>query len=459
VKLPIQPSLSIQALAWSSVSAPLTRCRPAQNPPVIRTSRSPSGRRAERDGTTGRPPVRSTPAGVVTMRVLQPERRLTNIDTSMCRGAHHRARKPFRQGSPPLHSSHRDVTAPRRGKGVRVGRQRSGSVTLSDVAKLAGVSVATASKALNARAEVAPATRERVVRAATELSFQPNVLARGLISGRTRTVGLLTDELAGRFSIPILLGAENALGNGQMSVLLCDARGDSIRRQHYIRTLMARQVDGFIVVGDSNDVRPSLTSEIPVPVVYAYCESTDPRDLSVLADDEGGARLAIEHLVSHNRRRIGHITGPESYRAARDRVIGLRAVLRESGLTLAGDPLYGEWSQRWGRHAARMLLTAHPDVDAVFCGNDQIATGVADTLRDLGQSVPDDVAVVGYDNWIDFAADCRPPLTTVDLNLEHLGATAAHHLFAALEGDRASGVIRQPGRLVVRESTGPLPRR
>jgi LacI family transcriptional regulator len=342
-------------------------------------------------------------------------------------------------------------------KGFSVGRHPSQSVTLSDVAGRAGVSVATASKAINARAEVAPATRERVLRAAAELSFQPNVLARGLISGRTRTVGLLTDELAGRFSIPILLGAENALGNEQMSVLLCDARGDAIRRQHYIRTLLARQVDGFIVVGDSNDLRPSLTKDIPVPVVYAYGESTDAGDLSILADDEGGARLATEHLVSHNRRRIGHITGPESYRAARDRVTGLRAVLAEAGLTLAGDPLYGEWSQRWGRHAARMLVTAHPDLDALFCGNDQIAAGAADTLRDLGRRIPDDVAIVGYDNWEVIAADCRPPLTTVDLNLERLGATAVKHLFAALDGKRPSGVIRQSVRLVVRESTGPLP--
>jgi DNA-binding LacI/PurR family transcriptional regulator len=138
-------------------------------------------------------------------------------------------------------------------------RQRS--VTLTDVARLAGVSVATASKALNGRDEVAPATRDRVVAAAEKLSFQPNALARGLISGRTRTIGLLTDELgglSGRFAMPVLLGVENALGNEQMSVLLCDARGDPIRRRHYIRTLLARQVDGFIVLGDSNDMRSSL---------------------------------------------------------------------------------------------------------------------------------------------------------------------------------------------------------
>ncbi len=340
-----------------------------------------------------------------------------------------------------------------------MGRHKSQAVTLTDVARRAGVSVATASKALNDRDQVAPATRQRVLLAASELSFQPNALARGLISGRTRTIGLLTDELGGRFSIPILLGAENALGNEQMSVLLCDARGDAIRRRHYVSTLLARQVDGFIVLGDSNDLRPSLTRDIPVPVVYVYGESDDPGDVSVLADDEGGARLAAEHLVALGRRRIAHVTGPHSYRAARDRAIGLREVLDGNGLDLAGgEPRYGEWSQRWGRHAAQMLFAADPDIDAVFCGNDQIATGVAQTLRDLGRLIPDDVALVGYDNWEEFAADCRPPLTTVDLNLQQLGATAVKQLFAALDGERTSGVIRQPCRLVVRESTGPVTR-
>jgi len=330
-------------------------------------------------------------------------------------------------------------------------RQRS--VTLTDVARLAGVSVATASKALNGRDEVAPATRDRVVAAADKLSFQPNALARGLISGRTRTIGLLTDELGGRFAIPVLLGVENALGNEQMSVLLCDARGDPIRRRHYIRTLLARQVDGFIVLGDSNDMRSSLTADIPVPVVYVYGESDDPADLSLLADDAGGARLATEHLVSLGRKHIGHITGPASYRAARDRVTGLRAVLSEAGLSLVGDPLYGEWTQNWGRQAGRMLAQAHPELDAVFCGSDQVATGVAQALADLGRRVPGDVALVGFDNWEIFAADCRPPLTTVDVNLEQLGAAAVSHLFAALDGDRRAGVIRQACRLVVREST------
>ena len=332
-----------------------------------------------------------------------------------------------------------------------MGRRRSQAVTLADVARRAGCSVATASKALNDRAQVAAATRQRVRDAATALSFHT--------PGQTRAIGLLTDELGGRFSIPILLGAEKALAgeNERMSLLLCDARGDAARRHHYIGVLLAHRVDGIIVVGDRNDLGPALPRDLPVPVVYAYGQSAHPDDLSVVADDEGGARLAAEHLVAIGRRRIAHITGPRAFRATRDRIAGLRAVLAAHGLTLAGgQPRHGAWSQQWGRHATRRLLTEHPDVDAIFCGNDQIAAGAAQALGAAGRRIPGDLAIVGYDNWTEFAADCRPPLTTLDLDLEQLGATAVRHLLAALDGRPARGVLRQPCRLIVRESTVPI---
>ncbi|MCO1577359.1 LacI family transcriptional regulator [Crossiella sp. SN42] len=339
-----------------------------------------------------------------------------------------------------------------------MGRRRSEAVTLADVARLAGVSIATASKAINDRDEVAAATRARVLRAATELSFQPNALARSLTSGTTRAIGLLTDDLGGRFAMPILLAAENALANEEMSVLLCDARGDPVRRRQHIRTLLARQVDGFLIVGHSNDIRPSVTADIPVPVVYAYCQSADPADLCLVSDDAGGARLAIEHLISLRRRHIAHITGPQGYQAARVRAVTVRQVLAEHGLPLAGgEPRYGEWSQRWGRQAARELVTDTQDVDAVFCGNDQIAAGVTQVLPELGLRVPEDVAVVGYDNWEIFAEDGDPSLTTIDLDLPQLGTAAVRHLLAALRGAPATGAVRHPGRLVVRESTARAP--
>lgn len=328
------------------------------------------------------------------------------------------------------------------------------AVTLSDVAERAGVSIATASKALNDRSQVAPATRERVVAAATEMSFSPNQAARNLLAGKTGTVGLLTSDLEGRFVIPILMGAEDAFGEGQVNVFLCDARGDTIREKHHLKALLNRRVDGIIVVGAKTDPRRSLGHDLPVPVVYAYGPSDDPGDLSLIPDNRAGGRLAAEHLIACGRRRIAHITGDPSYRASHDRVEGVLDALAAAGLELVGEPMYSEWSEHWGRAAAAVVFDRYPDVDGIVCGSDQIARGVLDTARDIGRGVPDDVAVIGYDNWEVLATNSRPELTTIDANLEQLGREAARRLFEAIEsGETGQGVRELPVRLVIRSTT------
>lgn len=328
--------------------------------------------------------------------------------------------------------------------------------TLTDVAKLAGVSVATASKAINGRGEVRATTRVRVLEAAELLSFAPNALARGLLSGRTGTVGLLTSDLEGRFSIPILMGAEDAFGAGQVSVFLCDARGDAIREKHHVQALLSRRVDGLIVVGSRTDPRPPLAGNIPVPVVYVYAPSADPDDISITADNVGGGRLAIEHLLSCGRRNIAHITGEAGFQAARDRVDGATAALAAAGLRMVGDrPYFGSWEESWGRAAAHMIVEQHPDVDAIFCGSDQIGRGVLDALRDLGRDVPGAISVIGFDNWEAISADSRPRLTSVDMNLKHLGAVAGKRLFEAIDGATPHSE-ELPCRVVMRESTLPV---
>ena len=328
--------------------------------------------------------------------------------------------------------------------------------TLSEVAKLAGVSVSTASKAINGRGDVSEETRRRVVETADRIGFTPNQLARSLLAGRTGTVGLLTSDLEGRFVLPILMGAEDAFGAGQVSVFLCDARGDAIREQHQLKALLNRRVDGIIVVGRQTDPRPSLGHRLPVPVVYAYAPSEDPEDVSLTPDNEAGGRLSIEHLIACGRSRIGHITGDPSYAAAQDRAVGIRQALEAAGLELQGEPMFSEWSERWGRDAAAMLLEQHPEVDAIACGSDQIARGVLDTLRDLGRRVPEDVAVIGFDNWEVLTTNARPELTSIDANLQQLGRESARALFQAMGPDPAAGSrgIRQlPVRLVIRGST------
>jgi LacI family transcriptional regulator len=326
--------------------------------------------------------------------------------------------------------------------------------TLSDVARLAGVSVATASKSLNGRQQVKAETRERVLSAAEQLSFSPNVLARHLLSGRSGAIGLVTHDLEGRFSIPTLMGAEDAAGTGKTSVLLCDARGDALREQYHVQALLGRRVDGLMIVGARPDPRPSLGA-LPVPVVYAYAPSEDPDDMSVVSDNVLGGRQVGEHLLACGRTRVAVVTGDASYGAAHDRVAGVRSALDAAGVPITGEPLYGAWTEEWGRTAAALVLAQHPDVDGIVCGSDQIARGVLDQLRESGRRVPEDVAVTGHDNWEILALNARPHLTSVDMNLEEVGRRAAALLFDAIEGQVRSGTEVVPSRLVPRGSTGP----
>ncbi|MGD0344964.1 MAG: LacI family DNA-binding transcriptional regulator [Acidimicrobiales bacterium] len=325
---------------------------------------------------------------------------------------------------------------------------------MRDVANVAGVSIGTVSKSLNGQKGVSTRTRAEVIKVAEQLGFHSNALARNLLTGRSFTVGLITNDSFGRFSIPVMLGAEDALQAGQIAVLLCDGRDDAIREQHYLRTLLSRRVDGIIVTGRRDDPRPPLSTDVPIPIVYAMSESTNPEDVSVLPDDEGGGRLAVEYLLATGRRRIGHITGPSGFRAVRLRAAGATNALAEAGLLMAGDgAIHGEWSEEWGRQAASILLHQTPDVDAVFCGSDQIARGVADFLREIGCKVPDDIMLVGFDNWTVMAEASRPPLTTIDMNLAQIGKTAAQILLAAIDGHSTHGTRLVPCQLVIRAST------
>ena len=326
--------------------------------------------------------------------------------------------------------------------------------TIRDVAADADVSIGTASKALNGQGRLRPETRERVAEAARRLGFAPNPLARALLAGRTYTVGMITTDSFGRFSIPVMLGAEDALGAGRISVFMCDTRDDPERERRYLEMLTGRRVDGLIVTGRRIEPRPAIGAGLGVPVVYAMTQPLDGDAPAVLPDDTGGGAAAGAHLLAAGRRHIAHITGPESFLAARKRAAGLAGVLTGAGVSpAAGDVLYGEWSERWGRDAAGLLLRRSPATDAIFCGSDQIARGVADTLRSAGRAIPGDVALVGFDNWEPMALGAQPPLTSVDMCLEEVGRVAAEILLAAIAGEPARGMRTVASRLVVRGSS------
>ena len=205
-------------------------------------------------------------------------------------------------------------------------------VTIRDVARLAGVSVGTVSKALNGYGQLRAETRDAVRNAAERLGFRPNDLAQSLLRKRSFTVGLISTDSYGRFSIPVLEGIESALEPARLSVFLCRA-DDPVRERRHVDSLLAKRVDGIIVTGRRTDRRsPVDLGDAPVPVVYAFAQVADPRALCLLPDDRGGARLAVEHLIGLGRRRIAHVTGPVDFEAVRKRRQGFRDALAAAGL-------------------------------------------------------------------------------------------------------------------------------
>jgi len=335
---------------------------------------------------------------------------------------------------------------------------RKRPVTLRDVAQAAGVSVATASKALNGQGRMTVETRTRIQETARGLGFRPNGLAQSLLRQRSFTVGMLTNDTYGRFSLPVMAGISEALVDNGVSVFLCNVEDDPRLGQLHVEAMLEKRVDGIIATGKRVDRHlPVDLSGLGVPVIYAFTKP-DPDSIAFVSDDADGARLAVEHLVRLGRRRIAHVTGPTTFAVVHERAAAYGAVLAAAGLAVL-PVLMGPWSEDWGHRAVAALFDTdgkHPD--AVFCGNDQIARGVIDALRERGIGVGDAVAVVGFDNWEIVASASRPPLTTVDMNLVALGREAGMTLLSLVDGKPVEpGIRKLPCRLVVRQSCGHPP--
>ncbi|MRG59944.1 LacI family DNA-binding transcriptional regulator [Agromyces sp. CFH 90414] len=327
-------------------------------------------------------------------------------------------------------------------------------VTAGDVAARAGVSISTVSKALSGKGAVRYETRQRILAAAEELGFQTNQVAASLFTGKTNTIGVITSDRFGRLTVPVLLGAIETLAEHEIALVLCDGRGDPIREQYFVDSFLRRRVDGILVTGAGEFARDGLRADLPVPVVYAMAWSRNERDTSVVPDDAEGARMATRHLLSTGREKLVYIAGPQRDDASRVRLTATREVLAERGLDLVHEPLFGEWTERWGRQAIKQVLLSGVDFDGVVCASDQVARGVTEALREADVDVPGRVGVIGFDNWDVMVEASRPPLSTIDMSLHEVGSTAAEALLAAIDTGRLEpGIRRIDCQLIPREST------
>lgn len=329
--------------------------------------------------------------------------------------------------------------------------------TLADVARCAGVSSATASRVINGFARVRPETRRQVEDAITNLGYVRQRATRMNDRRPTRSVAFVVCEDALRlFSDPFfsraLQGAGQRLAPSGTQVVLLMARSDQDIRS-VADYLHGDHVDGALVVS-MHAGNAAMLAEIEIPVVSVgrpVCDDPD-RYSYVDADNRGGAEAAAQHLIGAGRTRIATIAGPKDMAPSTDRLAGYRAVLEEAGRFEPGLVAHGDFRQVSGEHMALRLLDRRPDIDGIFVASDLMATGVLRALRRTGRKVPDDVAVIGFDNS-PLARTTQPPLTTVDQPIEEIGARAARELLAMIAGSTTqSRQLVLDTRLVLRES-------
>jgi LacI family transcriptional regulator len=336
-----------------------------------------------------------------------------------------------------------------------------GRATIRDIADLAGVSIATVSRVLNDRPDVAPGTREQVLQVVREHGFSTNRGARALSSGRTGIVGLTLPLVNDAYFGPILSGASEALYEQDMRIMLSPTLHEHDREVSLMDRLSRGATDGAILIlpEESTDELLHL-QESGYPFVVVDPRETPPDGIPcVSAMHAAGAKAATEHLLELGHRHIGAIGGAPGWYANEERMNGFRAAL--AAARLLPDPdliLYGDWSIPTGERAAEELLSRDDAPTAVFAFNDNAAIGTLNVARRRGLRVPEDLSVVGFDDTFQ-ATIVTPQLTTVRQPLAELGRLGVSLLMRLIESLRLDAMrIELATTLVVRDSTGPAPR-
>lgn len=339
-------------------------------------------------------------------------------------------------------------------------QERAARVTIRDIARAAGVSVATVSRVINGRPDVSPQTRDAVLRVARQHNFTTNRSARALSVGRTGLVGFTLPWVDQNYFTGILSGAAEALYEQEQRIVLCPTHHEHDREVTLLERLMNGTTDGAIVLlpEESNDELRRL-QEVGYPFVVA-----DPRQPldegipAVSASHLAGARAATDHLLRLGHRRIGLITGFPGWTATEERREGYKAALAAAAVPFLPELVVeGEFDAETGYTAARRLLELPDPPTAIFASNDNMAAGALRAAAERGLSVPGQLSVVGFDDT-ELARILSPQLTTVRQPMEELGRTAVSLLNRLIEGQRIEALrVELSTKLIVRESTGPAP--
>jgi DNA-binding LacI/PurR family transcriptional regulator len=328
---------------------------------------------------------------------------------------------------------------------------------MTDVARAAAVSHQTVSRVLNGHPNVRPATRERVLAAIEQLGYRPNLAARALASGRSTQLGLVTLNTMLLGPVATLYAVEQAARSSGYSVSVTSVRSiDRHSLSESVSRLVNQAVAGVIIiapVASRGSVLDALPPELPTVVVEADPESAVS---AVTVDSQLGASLATSHLLELGHETVFHVSGPQDWIEAQQRVVGWRATLEQAGAPIP-DVILGDWSAQSGYDAGQLLATLS-EATAVFAANDNMALGLLRALSEQGRSVPGELSIVGFDDIAE-AGFFTPPLTSIRQDFSEMGRRSVELLLRQVEsGTRSVEHITLAPELVLRESTAPPPR-
>ncbi|SPF32543.1 Transcriptional regulator, LacI family [Candidatus Sulfopaludibacter sp. SbA4] len=297
--------------------------------------------------------------------------------------------------------------------------------TIKDVARESGVNISTVSRALNHGYGVNDQTREHVIAVAARLNYRPNRIARGLVTGRSHSLGLIVSDIRNPFFAEVARGAEDAARTGNCDLVLCNSDLDADKQMQYVQSLLEKRIDGIMMNSVSMLSREQQTqlAGSGVPIVLLNRPASNHTFSTVCADNESGGALAARYLLGLGHRRIAHLTGPRQHGNLSDRARGFVRALQSAENPVQPIVLHGKFNFDGGAELARKLLDAHPDVTAIFAANDVMAFGVVQAALDRGLRIPEDLSLIGFDN-IEFSVVVHPPLTTIHQPKYEMGSAA-----------------------------------
>ncbi len=318
-------------------------------------------------------------------------------------------------------------------------------VTIKDVARESGVNTSTVSRALNNTYGVNDKTRKHVLEVARRIDYRPNHVARGLVTGRLPTIGLVVSDIRNPFFAEVARGAEDAAYRAGRDLVLCNSDLKAEKQMGYFDSLLAKRVDGIVMnsVAALSRAQQDQLSAAGVPIVLLNRSSVYRRFSSVLGDNLQGGEIAGKYLIDLGHTKVGHITGPRAHGNLTDRAKGFLKAFHDRGLP-EPEVICGEHTFAGGYKSAKQLLGLNRKITAIFAGNDVLAFGCIRAAIEKGIRIPDDLSIIGFDN-VEMSQITNPPLTTIDQPKYEIGKAAIEMLLDMLAKD---GICEPEHRMI-----------